>query len=251
MVSRLPIRYGDSVRIVLLIDATDDRCEQDHASGFCGTTDLWAPRCLPLRGTYDDYGRVKLNGHPVNIIGANILQEHFNLNINAFLNRSRNPLKVDKKAAGCVMIHEDIYSALTENSDYAGALDWLKTTAEFVASTTVDSRMMVLRMVSNGIYSQEPPSDFERSLGWLDRSSKFYPELIAEKLSEGTSPEDPSLIVLAKELAEFVTFSLWLSTSRTHWAPQCGSGSQNDSVEGQVALANAVLAHAVNRKVIS
>src|SRR5579885_731636 len=61
-VSGLPIGYGEKVRYFLL---TQNPYHEGEGNA-CYLHSLWFPRTIPLVGTYDDYGRVKLSNNATN-----------------------------------------------------------------------------------------------------------------------------------------------------------------------------------------
>lgn len=64
-ISQLPITPGEKVRVLFLsrcpysMDASNDLALGEGGNGKegCSSTDFWHPRMIPLKSTYDDYGR--------------------------------------------------------------------------------------------------------------------------------------------------------------------------------------------------
>lgn len=54
-ISQMPICGGDQVRMFLIVSNSFDSSDDNHSY----TTDLWRPFGLPLKGTYDEYGRIE------------------------------------------------------------------------------------------------------------------------------------------------------------------------------------------------
>lgn len=54
-ITQMPIEGGDKVRMFLLVEAE----HWDEGGALYHSTDLWKPFGLPLKGTYDEYGRIE------------------------------------------------------------------------------------------------------------------------------------------------------------------------------------------------
>lgn len=54
-ITQMPIEGGDKIRMVLLVEAE----HWDEGGALYHSTDLWKPFGLPLKGTYDEYGRIE------------------------------------------------------------------------------------------------------------------------------------------------------------------------------------------------
>lgn len=54
-ITQMPIEGGDKVRMFLLVEAE----HWDEGGALYYSTDLWKPFGLPLKGTYDEYGRIE------------------------------------------------------------------------------------------------------------------------------------------------------------------------------------------------
>lgn len=54
-ISQMPIEGGDPVRMFLIVEAE----HWDEGGALYYSTDLWKPFGLPLKGTYDEYGRIE------------------------------------------------------------------------------------------------------------------------------------------------------------------------------------------------
>lgn len=60
-ISQLPILMGEPALLVLIQQSLyPDICESDGRDMLGGTNSMWSPRALPLRGTYDGYGGLKV-----------------------------------------------------------------------------------------------------------------------------------------------------------------------------------------------
>ena len=55
-ITQMPIHSGDPVVLVFL--AKVDQTDQNHG-GFCYSNTIWAPKFLPVFGSYDDYGGIE------------------------------------------------------------------------------------------------------------------------------------------------------------------------------------------------
>lgn len=56
-ITQMPIEGGDPVRLFLLVQESYQRSKEDCAMHY--STDLWKPFGLPLKGIYDEYGRIE------------------------------------------------------------------------------------------------------------------------------------------------------------------------------------------------
>ena len=55
--TQMPIEGGDPVRLFLLVQDSHPRTKEDCMMHY--STDMWRPFGLPLKGTYDEYGRIE------------------------------------------------------------------------------------------------------------------------------------------------------------------------------------------------
>lgn len=55
--TQMPIEGGDPVRLFLLVQDSHPRSKEDCVMHY--STDMWRPFGLPLKGTYDEYGRIE------------------------------------------------------------------------------------------------------------------------------------------------------------------------------------------------
>jgi len=53
-VTQIAITYGDPCRLILL----HEQPTRSDPGGFCYHIEDWAPRCIPIKGTYNDYGTI-------------------------------------------------------------------------------------------------------------------------------------------------------------------------------------------------
>lgn len=59
-ISQLPILKDEPAMLILIVESLyQDIRESEGRDMMCGANSLWTPRALPIRGTYDGYGRVK------------------------------------------------------------------------------------------------------------------------------------------------------------------------------------------------
>lgn len=59
-ISQLPILKDEPAMLVLLVQSLyADISENEGRDMLCGPNSMWMPRALPIRGTYDGYGRIK------------------------------------------------------------------------------------------------------------------------------------------------------------------------------------------------
>lgn len=56
-ITQMPICAGDPVRMFLIVEVEGEWAREDVCHSY--TTDLWRPFGLPLKGTYDEYGRIE------------------------------------------------------------------------------------------------------------------------------------------------------------------------------------------------
>ncbi len=279
MASQLPIRVGDPVRAVLLTDVR--YADETYAGGFCYASDLWAPRCVPLRGRYDDYGGIALADDPANALNASIVVAGFLEDLSEMTSRAsrrmgehapprkaltiegllraaeRGSLYVEQhpevagddggkepRLVGYALIHEGIYAAMAEAHARRAPSSWYRA-ADPLFDMLRDAAAFTSLDAAVRHLSPRLWAEFDppyvRGLG-------FYVEGLSRRIGVGDlSVDAPEVAALCVEADALRSFASWLAWSRKYWSPQAGKGSQNIDTGGQVALARAVIAHAEER----
>lgn len=282
-VSRLPIRYGEPVRAFLIVGK---RHGLNHAfrdkdwkaggrewrngwwSGFTYSEDVFAPRCLPLKATYNDYGSIE------NIEGglnAQIVLAQFQTDLMEFPKGEHSiPVEISKNMSlyelidaierdavtvydysreatpvGLFLVHEAVYQALI-NTKYDECdlayfqkqaykqVDQIEEYVSLIEKGTVDDRV---KAFAQDVYATTD------CFGFLPSIFFYKHWLRAKATADETFLDSGEFKTLVQDMAEFAKFSHEMSCARIAWMPQCGKGSQDDNTHGHKAIAEAVLAY--------
>lgn len=224
-VSKMPIRHGDRVKLILL-KPTEHYRNICTGSGFCDIEDMFTPLCLPITGEYNDYGYIEdIDDRP----------ELFDLLIKAVRVPDRNDIEdIIKGIANnelenisFMLVLESVYNMMVDinkvlphrysNNDY---------TIEMHRNYTISFNNM-LNDIKNNI---PKPLEFDREYYDNDNYYRKLPSVI-RKLNDSDV-----LKAIKKDMVNFMIFSSALQDARMFWSPQSGGGSQDLTYEYQIEI---------------
>lgn len=231
-ISKMPIRYGDRVKLVLL-KPTEYYKSVSTGSGFCNPADMYTPLCLPITGEYNDYGCIEdIDEQP----------ELFDLIIKALRIPDRND--IEDIIAGIsndelvdvsyMLIHESVYNLMVDiNKELPHRYDNDYTT-EMHRNDSVDILIRytieynkTINDLHRGIFK---PLEFDVDYCNNDHYYRILPSVI-RKLNDSDI-----LKTIKKDIVEFMIFSEAISDARMFWSPQSGGGSQDLTYEYQIEI---------------
>lgn len=115
--SNLPILDGN--RIVLIITALGNRLVADDkcSTAFCHPNDNEDPITLPIKGTYDDYGSIKLDNKKgvAERIAENVIGRRMSEILESGHMRDDNTFGKDDMHYGVLIMHEHLYDQMIKS----------------------------------------------------------------------------------------------------------------------------------------
>jgi len=314
-ITQMPIEGGDKVRMFLIVECEYGRDDVCHSY----TTDVWKPFGLPLKGTYDEYGRIEnieedalsnllleslkeiivevpnrmgdifkreeltwetaidfltdeglrvTDPHHISFIGQKLdeilkkVREQFpELPENGWSSERSDMAKQQKKVVADdphvvrmyhMMVHEDIYEALTKKYQApatrfsswtdgnmraeleAGAVQYLAEVRSDLAETEgmseIDQIKHSLRKTSR---RWETHNRFVSATNHLTgnygsgRYLRKYLDFVEERIKSGAADDDAQIKNLTDQFIDFVCFNQNMTLLRKMWMPQCGKGGQD------------------------
>lgn len=243
-ISKMPIRYGDRVKLVLL-KPTEHYKSVSTGSGFCNASDMYTPICLPITGEYNDYGCIEnIDEQP----------ELFDLIIKALRIPDRNDIEDiiggisnnELEDISYMLIHESVYNIMLDiNKEIPHRYDNNYTTemhrndsVDILIKYTIDYNK-TLYDVGDGIYKK---LEFDIDYFNNDHYYRILPSVIRQ-LNDGDV-----LKTIKKDIVDFMIFSEAISDARMFWSPQSGGGSQDLTYEYQIEIGK--LAEQLRQKMI-
>lgn len=231
-ISKMPIQYGDRVKLVLL-KPTNHYRSVSTGSGFCDASDMYTPICLPITGEYNDYGCIEnIDEQP----------ELFDLIIKALRIPDRN--NIEDIIAGIsnnelenisyMLIHESVYNIMLDITKETPHRYDNNYTTEMHRNDSVDvlikymsERNKILNDMDNGIYK---PLEFDKDYYNNEHYYRILPDVIR------TLNDSDVLKTIKKDIVEFMIFIEAISDARMFWSPQSGGGSQDLTYEYQIEI---------------
>lgn len=231
-ISKMPIQYGDRVKLVLL-KPTNHYRSVSTGSGFCDASDMYTPICLPITGEYNDYGCIEnIDEQP----------ELFDLIIKALRIPDRN--NIEDIIAGIsnnelenisyMLIHESVYNIMLDITKETPHRYDDNYTTEMHRNDSVDilinykiGHNKILNDMDNGIYK---PLEFDKDYYNNDHYYRILPDVIR------TLNDSDVLKTIKKDIVEFMIFIEAISDARMFWSPQSGGGSQDLTYEYQIEI---------------
>lgn len=231
-ISKMPILYGDRVKLVLLKPTKHYR-SVSTGSGFCNASDMYTPICLPITGEYNDYGCIEnIDEQP----------ELFDLIIKALRIPDRNDIEDiiagisnnELEDISYMLIHESVYNIMLDiNKEIPHRYDNNYTT-EMHRNDSVDVLInytigynKTLNDMSRGICK---PLEFDIEYFNNDHYYRILPSVI-RTLNDGDV-----LKTIKKDIVDFMIFNEAISDARMFWSPQSGGGSQDLTYEYQIEI---------------
>lgn len=231
-ISKMPIQYGDRVKLVLL-KPTNHYRSVSTGSGFCDASDMYTPLCLPITGEYNDYGCIEnIDEQP----------ELFDLIIKALRIPDRN--NIEDIIAGIsnnelenisyMLIHESVYNIMLDITKETPHRYDDNYTTEMHRNDSVDilinykiGHNKILNDMDNGIYK---PLEFDKDYYNNEHYYRILPDVIR------TLNDSDVLKTIKKDIVEFMIFIEAISDARMFWSPQSGGGSQDLTYEYQIEI---------------
>jgi hypothetical protein len=231
-ISKMPIQYGDRVKLVLLKPTKHYR-NVSTGSGFCNASDMYTPISLPITGEYNDYGCIEnIDEQP----------ELFDLIIEALRIPDRND--IEDIIAGIsneelvdisyMLIHESVYNIMIDITKETPHRYDNNYTTEMHRNDSVDILInytieynKTLNDLRRGILK---PLEFDIDYYNNDHYYRILPSVI-RKLNDSDI-----LKTIKKDIVDFMIFSEAISDARMFWSPQSGGGSQDLTYEYQIEI---------------
>jgi len=174
-----------------------------------------------------------------------------------------------KLAVGYVLIREDMYQAMLNtvipkrwsDDETITREDYHKSAKLYLEHLkTVEQEFSEIKSMFRKLFSGLDSAPLKKENVFATRISPMtgipfqrnlsdFSDFIHEKIETGMSAEDPKIVELVNEMADFMFFTVCLDYMRKGWCPQAGAGSQNDEVEVHASLARAVLKYVEEVKV--
>ncbi len=219
---------------------------------------MFYPRCLPLKATYNHYGSLEdiemnlnseiilaqLQSDVITGRGAltknHSLEEFIDLAAQNLL-EVKNGYKKDSVYVGLYLVHEHVFQALVKTQSKTKNRDrefgaWLIDRANLF--TEKHGTELFKLMMDAGI------GGLRASLCPHSSDVRFYNQWLVDEILAGRVVTDTEEFKdFLKEVEEFQLFCRAMSEGRIGWMPQCGKGSQNDSLKVHKAIGKAVNAY--------
>lgn len=233
-ISKMPIRYGDRVKLVLL-KPTEYYKSVSTGSGFCNAADMYTPICLPITGEYNDYGCIEdIDEQP----------ELFDLIIKALRIPDRN--NIEDIIAGIsnnelenisyMLIHESVYNIMIDiNKEIPHRYD-NDCTVEMHRNESIDILINYkdnFNKMLDGLHNdtiKPAPLEFDRDYYDNEHYYRILPSVVREL------NDSDILKAIKKDMVNFLIFSEAISDARMFWSPQSGGGSQDLTYEYQIEI---------------
>lgn len=232
-VSKMSIRYGDRVKLILL-KPTEHYRNISTGSGFCNVSDMYTPICLPITGEYNDYGCIEnIEDRP----------ELFDLIIKALRITDKNDIEDiitgisnnELENISFMLVLESVYNMMVDiNKEIPHRYDNTDYTIEMHRNDSVDILIKytidynkILNDIDNGIYK---PLEFDKDYYNNDHYYRILPSVI-RKLNDSDM-----LKAIKKDIVDFMIFNEAISDARMFWSPQSGGGSQDLTYEYQIEI---------------
>lgn len=267
MISNLPIRYRDRIKLVILYSPYTDVHRLTNTSGHCYTTDLLRPAFYPISGVYNDYGGIeeinkdwsydfitkvlKKNFKSIEVekkIVDDYLLEDFIFGI------ERGSLKVmldedgeiyDYSRFSYVMIREDIWDGIVTNqinyktywndqdeNDEKGNRIFYIDAKTFCDRKIEKSLGVVEKLKGLGIDDFIPHSDM---FFHFDDRPYDISEHITYFVDNIQNNEQ-----IRKDYTELMIIRTYLNSIRKGWMVQPGAGSQSDDIKPYLLLCDLI-----------
>ena len=231
-ISKMPIRYGERVKLVLL-EPTKHYRSVSTGSGFCNASDMYTPICLAITGEYNDYGCIEnIDEQP----------ELFNLIIKGLRIPNRNNIEDiitgisnnELEDISYMLIHESVYNLIVDiNKELPHRYDTDYTTemhrndsVDILINYTIEYNK-TLYNISQGIYKK---IEFDKDYFNNDHYYRILPSVIRQL------NDSDVLKTIKKDIVDFMIFSEAMSDARMFWSPQSGGGSQDLTYEYQIEI---------------
>lgn len=231
-ISKMPIQYGDRVKLVLL-KPTKHYKSISTGSGFCDASDMYTPICLPITGEYNDYGCIEnIDERP----------ELFDLIIKALRIPDRTDIEDiitgisnnELEDISYMLVHESVYNIMIDiNKEMPHRYDNDYTT-EMHRNDSVDVLInytmrykKTLNDISRGICK---PLEVDIEYYNNDHYYRILPIVIR------TLNDSDVLKTIKKDIVDFMIFNEAITDARMFWSPQSGGGSQDLTYEYQIEI---------------
>lgn len=224
MISNLSIRAGQEVVGFILVPKGD--LLPPMGGGYCYSTDMWQPMCVPFVGYYNDYGSIE------SIVSTNstrALTKHLGFTTEEeLINYCERDDKTNEMGKfGLAMIYKDLYDEIIASSYLA------------IESQVAELKSLIEKPIIDGTTEEE---QFEPMISFMkgDKIKKLvvgvhYGEgvhldpVLANKIADGHFGVLPDILHV-KYIDHFV------SKSRKSWMPS-SCASQSTNFEHQLKIA--------------
>lgn len=266
--TNLPILHGDPI-VLIPITKLKSAYKEGHA-GFCYVDDLYTPASLPIFGEYDDYGGIEnMEKYPENHLDIVLEQLKRMISIAKLKYVKRDgstedvifsdlPSLLDRierdriERLGFVMIHRSVYDHIAadgEPEEYVFDSD-----GKYAGTESMRTRIPknFEKLVTE--YKALDESNFERELLFATSDFSRY---FAHNVGEWAFRDIVKFYIAAGEpesfkdlMTNFIIFRMMLQRGRRAWLPNTGKGSQDDSTNVQVLIAEETikLANKINHR---
>jgi hypothetical protein len=265
MISNLPIRSRDRIKLVILYSPYTDVHRLTNTSGYCETTDLLRPAFHPISGVYNDYGGIeeidkdwsydfitkvlKKNFKSIEVetqIVDDYLLEDFIFGI------ERGSLKVmldedgeiyDYSRFSYVIIREDIWNGIITNQinyktywndqdekDENGDRIYYVDTKTYCDRGIETSLGIVQRWKNIGI--DAPPDTLFFHFDNRPYDNSEHVTYFLDKIQNNEQ--------IRKDYTELTIIRTYLNSIRKGWMVQPGAGSQNDDIKPYLLLCDLI-----------
>ena len=266
MISKLPINYGDEIKLVILNSGSI----YNTSSGFCYPDDLMKPIFLPITGTYNDYGMIE---NIVKDYNYDIIEKFFKGRFESIRNDSGEKSEfglidildgIERERLededgqdikiSFVMIHSKIYDKITTEfkgqywNDKEEYLDEAKTERKYYL--TIDE------WVDNN-YIEGAKAKSEKDLENLDLSkltgrdiygTDISPNIFNYRLIEKWMLYSEFFVSISKaeydlhinDIKDFLKLKSFMNETRSSWMVQSGQGSQSECYDSYKILTDSI-----------
>jgi vacuolar-type H+-ATPase subunit F/Vma7 len=248
-VTQMPIRYGDRVVLVFLLE---NKFKDHGGSGFCYSDNQYYPITIPIFGEYNDYGAIENIGRKNKSIVFNHLIELIDnkkLIIKQDEEKREKPedyeelfdiihdgnlIGSDGVALGFMLIHENVYKMLVEemynrqsNYKYWNYGTELKYFAEKYLEKAKEEMQQYKNKINNPIFVKvcDEDYDYDYDDAFTMQFSGFRKIFLRHYMRVLRKTQSKSLM---ESLVYFSLFIDAMEFGRKMWTPQCGAGSQSE-----------------------
>lgn len=251
MLSHLQIMYGDSVKVIILVNNKADANESTRVY----YNETYSPLILPFDAEYDDYGGVKNEKIPeyTDSLLHELEFEHKDGTKYEYNNMADFIQDINEtdglylkgfylngpKKLECVFIHAELYDILASEMRNRIPYNQKKTLYELYNERNQEVKELWIKYNSN---SDE-----------YDKSCILYHEIMPKLFKTSAYGYEFSIMILEKSLTEnnfddffeeftkYILFARALQTGRYGYITRCGAGGQDFECSIQVAVAKFVL----------